>query len=327
MKSIMVLVPVVYLSAVPLQAPAPEPAQIDEWAVPWQNSRPRDPYVGPDGRVWFAGQRSDYVAYLEPEDGTFERYDLDAGAGPHNLIVDDDGIVWYAGNRAAHIGRLDPNSGGIHKIPTPGADDPHTLVFDSSGDIWFSVQGGNAVGRLDVETEEVRLIGVPTPSARPYGIVVDAEDRPWFTEFGSNKIGTIDPATMELREYVLPRESARPRRLVVDSSGAIWYVDYADGMLGRLDRANGEVMEWAAPSGTGSRPYGMSIDDRDRVWFVESGPNPNQFVGFDPATESFFSIAEIPSGGGTVRHMYYDAGADEIWFGADTNTIGRARLP
>ena len=26
---------------------------IEEWEVPWERSRPRDPYVAPDGRVWF----------------------------------------------------------------------------------------------------------------------------------------------------------------------------------------------------------------------------------------------------------------------------------
>jgi len=84
-----------------------EPAAVDvrEWPVPWEESRPRDPYVAPDGSVWFVGQRSDYVARLDPASGDFRKFDLEAGAGPHNLIVSDQGEVWYAGNRAAHVGR------------------------------------------------------------------------------------------------------------------------------------------------------------------------------------------------------------------------------
>ena len=35
----------------------------------------------------------------------------------------------------------------------------------------------------------------------------------------------------------------------------------------------------------------------------------------------------IESGGGTVRHMVFDETRNEIWFGADTNTVGRAKLP
>ena len=46
----------------------------------------------------------------------------------------------------------------------------------------------------------------------------------------------------------------------------------------------------------------------------------------DPATGKFFSITPIlPSGGGTVRHMYYHPPTGDIWFGTDANTIGRAR--
>jgi virginiamycin B lyase len=236
--------------------------------------------------------------------------------------------VWYAGNRAAHVGRLDPASGEITKIamPDPAARDPHTLVLDGRGGIWFTVQGGNFVGRLDRGSGEVELVAVPTERARPYGIVTTPAGRPWFTEFGAPKLGTVDPETMELREVELPREEARPRRLALTSDGAVWYVDYAGGRLGRLDPARGAIEEWAVPGGADSRPYGMAADDRDRLWFVESGREPNRLVGFDPRAEEFFSLTEIGSGGGTVRHMVFHAPTRTLWFGTDANTLGRAQL-
>ena len=306
-----------------------DPIEITEWQVPWEESRPRDPYVDGQGRVWFVGQRTHYAAYLDPETGDFQRFDLDDGVGPHNLIVDEDGTVWYAGNRAAHIGKLNPVTGAIEKIamPDPGARDPHTLVFDSQGDIWFTVQGGNYIGRLTKATEEVDLVKVPTEGARPYGIVIDSNDRPWIALFGTNKLATVDPATMELQEIELPSTSTRPRRLEVTSDDLVWYVDYTDGKLGRYDPAGGDVQEWEMPGGEGARPYGMAVDAEDRLWFVESGLDPNRFVGFDPATEAFFSVTEIESGGGTVRHMMYHEPTNTVWFGTDTNTIGRAALP
>ncbi len=318
-------------SSLQLPVAIDDPIDIAEWVVPWENSRPRDPYVGPDGRVWFVGQRSHYVAFLEPSTGRFEQFPLDPGTGPHNLIVDAEGFVWYAGNRAAHIGRLDPRDGSIIKFPMPdeSARDPHTLVFDSNGDIWFTVQGGNFVGKLTGTSRTVRLIPVPTAQSRPYGIVVDAQDRPWVVEFGSNKIATIDPEAMTLREIELPRRDARPRRLAITSDGGVWYVDYAGGYLGRLDPETGELQEWAIPGGANARPYAMAVDDRDRLWFVETGPQPNRFIGFDPRTGGgeFFSVTEIESGAGTVRHMVFDAASRAIWFGTDANTIGRARIP
>jgi virginiamycin B lyase len=305
------------------------PIEITEWPVPWENTRPRDPFVDGQGRVWFVGQTGHYAAYMDPRSGEFRRFDMEDGAGPHNLIVDEAGTVWYAGNRGGYIGKLDPATGEIHRIrmPDEAARDPHTLVFDRNGDIWFTVQQGNFVGKLTRTTEEVRLIRVPTERARPYGIRIDAQNRPWFNEFGTNKIGTVDPATMELREYTLPAADARGRRIEVTSDGGVWYVDYARGSLGRLDPASGEVREWESPGGSESRPYAMALDDQERIWYVETGASPNRMVGFDPGTGEFFSVTEIESGAGAVRHMVYHAPSREIWFGTDANTLGRARVP
>lgn len=101
------------------------------------------------------------------------------------------------------------------------------------------------------------------------------------------------------------------------------YMDYAGGKLGRYRPGDGSVEEWAS----GSRPYGMAVNREDHVWLVETGVQPNRFVGFDTATTQFISAVPLKSGGGTVRHMVHDASRNVIWFGTDTNTLGRARLP
>lgn len=306
----------------------PDTVSIQEWHVPWERTRPRDPYVGPDGKIWFVGQAGHYVANLDPRTGEFRRYELDDGTGPHNLIVDALNQIWYAGNRAAHIGKLDPATGEITKFPMPRPDavDPHTLIFDRAGDIWFTLQGSNMIGKFETRSGKVDLIEVPTQRSRPYGIVLDSKGRVWANLLGTNKLAIIDPATLQLREITLPREDARTRRIAVTSDDMVWYVDYAQGHVGRYDPATNSFKEWVTPGGTGSRPYAMAADDNDRIWFVEGG-SPNRMIGFDPKTERFFSITPIPSGGGTVRHMVYHAPTREIWFGADTNTIGRARIP
>lgn len=326
-----ILLPVLLLApGLPEVVPGPADVEVEirEWEVPYAESRPRDPYVGPDGRVWFVGQRTHYVAVLDPESGEFTQYDLEEGTGPHNLIVADDGTIWYAGNRAAHIGRLDPETGEITKypMPDPAARDPHTLVFAEDGTIWFTVQGGNFVGHFAPASGDVHLIEVPTPRARPYGIVVAPDGRPWIALFGTNKLATVDAVTMTLTEIELPRAEARPRRLVPTSDGRLWYVDYAGGYLGVHDPAAGTFEEWPAPAGAESRPYAMEVDESDRVWFVETGPSPNRFVGFSTADEEFIAQEPIPSGAGAVRHMDYDPETDSIWFGTDANTIGRARI-
>jgi virginiamycin B lyase len=238
-------------------------------------------------------------------------------------------MVWYAGNRNGMIGKLDPATGAItrYPMPDPAARDPHTLVFDQAGNIWFTAQRSNYVGRLDVRSGKVDLVKVATERSLPYGIVVDRSGRPWFNEFGVAKIASIDPKTLEVKEFALAHEGARGRRIGLTSDGKVWYVDYARGFLGRLDPATGKVDEWPAPSGAQSRPYAMAVDDRDRIWYVESGVKPNRLVGFDPKTGRVFSTTPIAqSGGMTVRHMVYHAPTKSIWFGTDAGTIGRAKI-
>jgi len=308
---------------------APSSLTINEWQVPWERTRPRDPYVDSQGKVWFVGQQGHYVGRLDPLTGEFRKWDLEPGAGPHNLIVDRQGIVWYSGNRTGYIGRLDPASGDIRRfqIPDTTIRDPHTMVFDRSGNIWFTAQGGNAIGHFNVTTGAIRTVFASTPRSRPYGIMMDPQDRPWIVLFGTNRIATVDPASFQLREYELPRPSARPRRIAITSDGAIWYGDYAGGMLGRLDPRTGAVEEWPLPGGPTSRPYAIMQDDQDRVWVFETGAQPNQLVGFDYRTRTFLPSRPIPSGGGTVRHVYFDPSSRAIWFGADVGTIGRAPVP
>jgi virginiamycin B lyase len=300
---------------------------IREWQVPYEKSRPRDPFAESATSVWFVGQRTGYLAHLDAETGEFTQVELKQGSGPHNLIVASDGIVWYAGNLNRLIGRYDPETKTIEEImmPDEAARDPHTLIFDANEEnIWFTVQGGNMMGRLNIESRKVDLIKSRTPRSRPYGIKLAPDGSIWVVLFGSNKLAHIDPQSLEHDEIELPRADARPRRLEVLDDGRVWYVDYAKGMLGVYDPASQEFTEWQMPQGEGARPYGMASDSSGKLWMVATGVQPNVFIGFDPGTEQFFNATEVESGGGTIRHMHYHKPSGTVWFGTDTNYIGRA---
>jgi virginiamycin B lyase len=314
------------IATAPLDAQIPGAVPAKEWKVPWEKTRPRDPAVHPDGRIFFVGQEGNYLASLDPRTGQFRRYAIDEGTHPHNCVVDARGQVWYAGNRNAMIGRLNPTTGEITRYPMPDSTvrDPHTLIFDRNGDLWFTAQFAGVVGRLEVRTGKISIVRMPERGWRPYGIVIDAANRPVFDLFGTNKIGTIDPATMTLKTYPLPNDRARPRRIGLTTDGTIWYGDYTRGALGRIDPKTGEVVEYPLPGGPVSLPYAMTVDDKDRIWFVETGKQPNRLIGFDPKSKSFFGHTDIESGGGTIRHMVFDKKTGQIWFGTDNGTIGRA---
>ena len=320
--------------AIPLLAPAAlaqgptVTTEVDEWEVPYERSRPRDPYVAPDGRIWFVGQVGNYLAVLDPRSGAIDRVEIDEGTNPHNLIVDPRGRVWYAGNRNGMIGMYDPASKEITRFPMPEAvRDPHTLIFDGNNNIWFTAQQSGYVGRLQMANGKVDVIPVPGQRTRPYGIVVDAQGTPWFVQFGTNKLSSINPRTLALTDYTLP-EGARPRRMALGPNGTIWYVDYARGFLGRVDPRTREVKEWASPSGQAALPYAMASDDLGRMWYVETGPRANRLVAFDPATERFVVNQPVGiEGPNTIRHMVFHAPTRSIWYGSDANMIGRIEVP
>lgn len=305
--------------------------QIDQWKLPWTDARGRDPYVAPDGRIWFVGQgQGNYLAVFDPKTAAFDRHALPDRTLPHTNIVGADGIVWVAGNGNGTIVRFDPKSKEMKVIPMPeGIRDPHTMVFDGKGGIWFTAQNSHYVGHLNMATQNVRVVNTRDSTERtgPYGIVVDNNGVPWFDLFATNKIGTIDPATMKLKTFTLP-EGARPRRIGRTSDGIIWYTDYARGFLGRLDPRTGAVEEFAGPSGAQGRGYAMTIDDADRVWYVESGVTPNRMIGFDSKTKKIVYDAPVPGEGrNTVRHMVFDPKTRLIWYGADLYFLGAVKVP
>lgn len=298
-----------------------------EWPVSW-GGRPRDPYVAPDGSVFFVGQEGNYIARLDPKNGQFTRFEIDSGTHPHNLIINARGQVWYSGNRNGMIGRLDPATKQItrYPMPDPSIRDPHTLIFDQKGDIWFTAQNSNAVGHLDVRTGEIR-IAKTGERTRPYGIVINSKNIPWFNLFGTNKIATIDPKTMVIRTFDLPHERARGRRIALTSDDVVWYVDYTRGFLGRFDPKTEKIEEIAMPGGPASLPYGMAADDKDVIWAAESGAKGARLVGYDTKKRIF--ISNTPVGrpeNNTIRHMYFDKKTGLLWFGTDQGAIGRAQV-
>ena len=303
------------------------PVHIDEWPTPWQG-RGRDPYAAGPDEIWFVGQQGHYLGRFTPSTEAFLRVALPDGTGPHNNIVQSNGLVWYSGNRVGNIGTYDPKTERftIIEMPDPEANrDPHTLVFDDSEEhIWFTVQNGNKIGRLTLADHKVEIVPVPTPNARPYGIRIAPDGTPWIVLLGTNKLAKMDPETLALTEIEIPWADARPRRLEITSDGRIWYADFGRGPLGLYDPATQRFAEFALPGGAGARPYGTAMDELDRVWVVATGPQPNVFVGFDTAREEIVSITAIPSGARSVRHMDYEEQTGSVWFGTDTDMIGRA---
>lgn len=301
---------------------------IREWLVPWEDSEPAEPMVGPRGRVWFVSTEEDFVTNFSPASGNFNRYDLRSGTEPSGLLVDDERNLWFVSGRRPAVGKLIPGTGRVveYEIPERRARDPRMMIFDRSGNIWFTISRDNYIGRLEIAGGEILTMPVPTRDAAPYGMAIDSQNQVWIAASATNLLLRIDGSMQSIAEFSMPSEEARPRRVVVSSDDKVWYTDFRRGRLGRFDPVTGNFTEWLMPGGDDSRPFGMAIDRSDRIWIVETGGTPNRLVGFDTGIGSFLTETSIPSGAGSVSQLNYHEPSGEVWFGTQTNYIGRAKV-
>ncbi len=149
--------------------PLKEPL-IQEFPIP-PGSRPHDVAPAPDGGVWYTGQGSGELGWLDPESGETRQIPLGEGSAPHGVIVGPDGAPWITDGGLNAIVRVDPASEALSIYPLPvesGYANLNTAAFDSQGVLWFTGQSG-VYGRLDPAEGEVETF--PAPRGRgPYGI-------------------------------------------------------------------------------------------------------------------------------------------------------------
>jgi virginiamycin B lyase len=210
----------------PVVIDGPVDVTITEWLAPTLGSRPHDPLIAHDDKIWWTGQFQSRLGYVDPATGAAKEFPLDVpDSGPHGLVEDAHGNIWFTAVNKRYVGKLDPTSGEITEYYTPeGTRGPHTPIFDQDGTLWFTMQSGH-VGRLVPSTGELTVKATPTSGTYPYGIQVNSKGEPWYVDFRGPRIGQIDPATFTITEHELPNADSRPRRIALTPDDVVWYTD------------------------------------------------------------------------------------------------------
>ena len=267
------------------------PANVRVYDVP-AGSAPHDVAPGPDGLVWYAGQRNGTLGILNPETGAVREVRLGEGSAPHGVIQGPDGAAWLTDGGRNAIVRVDPATDAVRVWPLP-AEFPNsnlnTAAFDREGRIWFTGQTG-VYGRLDPRTGDMRVWRDPEGRG-PYGIAATPAGEIYYVSLAGSHLARVNRETGEATIIEPPTPNQGARRVWSDSRGNLWISEWASGQLSRYTPSSGEWRSWR-PEGERPRVYAVFVDDRDIVWITEWGSNAT--LAFDPATERW---ARYPGSG------------------------------
>src|SRR5579864_7169265 len=139
----------------------------------------------------------------------------------------------------------------------------------------------------------------PGPNRMPWSAHPAKDGTFWVTYYGdANKIGNLDPATGVVKEYPVPNiGTAAIHSAVPAPDGSVWLTEQGSNKLGRWDPTTRQITEFqdayvSGKEGTvaGGSKHTLRIDAQGRIW-ATGGP----LTVFDPKTQKFTQIKEIPS--------------------------------
>ncbi|MBA4353194.1 MAG: hypothetical protein C0409_00740 [Novosphingobium sp.] len=154
-----------------------------------------------------------------------------------------------------------------------------------------------------------------------HGITTDEECTLWYT---GEVIRRYDPRNNKHDSYVIEKGPGLfSITSMFDSKGDLWMAMLGAGKIGKWDRKTDTVVYWDLPqpgltSGK-SRPYGLVLDHKERVWF---GEYHKSSVGmFDPTTETYKSYPLTSLRPTNIRRLGVDS-RNHVW----ASTWGRPNL-
>jgi len=288
-------------------SPAELAFEVETYAVN-AGSHPHDVAPAADGGVWYTGQGSGELGWLDPETGDVREIPLGAGSSPHGVIVGPDDAPWITDSGLNAIVRVDPDTDAVEvfALPAPVPNvNLNTAAFDADGVLWFTGQAG-WYGRLDPATEEMEVFQAPRGQG-PYGIAATPDGEIYFSSLAGSYLGEVDRATGEVRVIDPPTSRAGLRRVWSDSDGRLWVSEWFAGQVAVYDPETDAWQEWPLP-GDGAQAYSVFVDETDAVWLTDF--TANAILRFDPVTAAFTSFP-AESQPAEVRQMHGRPG--EVW--------------
>ena len=177
---------------------------------------------------------------------------------------------------------------------------PHQVDFDPEGNVWLAYTACCIV-KFDPRTGEQTVF---EDHGGGHGIVVDPTDGSvWYS---GDVVRHLDPKTGLVDHWKIGDDRyLGSNTQIFDSKGNLWLSLLAAGGLGKWDRETDSLVYWEVPVKR-SRPYGIIVDHKDKVWFADY--HNGGITRFDPDTEEFehFNLVKEKTTS-TIRRLGVDS--------------------
>jgi streptogramin lyase len=247
------------------------------------------------------------------------------GGKPRDLKLDDLPLNEAALSRTIYI---------EYDLPPALPGKPNSEI--SSHDVWpsrfsptvyVSEMGMDVVQGMDKNRLDYpgRFTTYPLPNPDeghrvpgPHGITQAKDGHVYAAEIDESSIAELDPETGKVITYSTPTRST-PHTIRSDSKGNVWFTEMQGvSKVAKLDAVTKKITEWdPSPSDTNAHYYGMTVDQKDRVWAV--GMTSHKIVGYDPKTDKW-SVYPTPTQPSGPRRPTVDS-KGKVWF---SEHIGQA---
>ena len=255
-----------------------------------------------------------YFSEIFPQDGK-----------PRDFKLDDLPLDEAALSRAIYIEYDLPPALPGKKDDEISSHDVWPSKFSST--VYVSEMGMDSVQALDTHRIDYpgrfRTYVLPNPDAArrvlgPHGITQAKDGHVYAAEIDESSIGEVDPETGKVTQYETPTRST-PHTIRSDSKGNVWFTEMqGKSLIGKLDAVTKKITEYdPSPSDANAHYYGMTVDQKDRVWAV--GMTSHKIVGYDPKTDKW-SVYPTPTQPSGPRRPTVDS-KGKVWF---SEHIGQA---
>jgi cytochrome c len=184
---------------------------------------------------------------------------------------------------------------------------PHQVDFDREGNVWLAYTSCCIV-RFDPRTGESKAF---EGHGGGHGIAVDQTDGTvWYS---GDTVRRLDPKTGKVDHWKLGSDRALGSNTqVFDSQGNLWMSLLGAGGLAKWDRKADTIVWWEVPV-VRSRPYGIIVDNFDKVWFADY--HNGGVTRFDPQTQQFRHYPLVrEDAASSIRRLGVDS-RNRIWAG------------